>query len=657
MKKNKFFIVCCLLLSFHIQAQKHCPQHYHPTSMDQFKQLNDLVLPLLQQDCAENTTDELTLLKENYIDHYKSSPLIQKNLHGLKLNDHKLAIDALNVMLEDKPTKLIAQARECRTVICVLEKLTGQEKAAYQLLDIYRDTGYALSFKKISAKQTKHWSADQIDKIYTATHNMPKELKKLKALTHFYVLEENFKIDDYMRELGDRTGYENAGALASLNWKNNQARGDIFFNPTVFEHNHAWASETILHEIAHHFDYQAIIDSSGSSQAKNKGFYDLSGWKEIGPNKWHIDQDNACFITDYAQTNPKEHFAETISHFLTQPIALKMKCPAYYEFSKNNIFNGYDPLKVDQWNEFESALAKHAPDLFECLDPRLEKYIYFQQKTYYQSTETGASSYLTSYTPNINQQCLLELLKPIQTDLAQDNNYCEKGGLKKILEISSLRLQATLDLFVNENNKIASDHQLSQNLHQCLKDNTLTLACLRTQNTNLILKSIQSHPEVADWFGNEFLQKQIDQISQKQNLYATNDISSFSKKYEAQMLQGCLASLNNISVSNSSVIYSSNYFNSTTPFVLEECQKAAGNQLMTHFDDEILQLIFNQNHFNSTLNLISSKVIIPYSQEVLTCGQDEKCRSVALTNLIQSQPELKGMENELVKIITEKYRN
>jgi Mlc titration factor MtfA (ptsG expression regulator) len=657
MIKNKY-IFLFFLLSNNIYAQTTCRvhKHGHQATVDNLKLLQNVLSPLLLGDCPETVTDEMTLLKENYIDHYKSSPIIKKELHGLQLQDHQLAIDALSVVLEDKPAKTITQASDCRTVVCVLEKLTGDEKAAYQVLDLYRDTGYALSLKQVSEQQTKYWSADQIDKAYQSMSKMPAQMKKLKGLTHLYVFEEKFQIDDYMREKGDKKGYEDAGGLASLTWKNGKPRGEIYFNASVFEHNHSWASETILHEIAHHFDYKAIVESTGSSQAQLAGFYELSGWKEIGA-KWHIDKENACFITDYAQTNPKEHFAETISHFLSQPIALKMKCPAYYDFAKNQIFNGHDPLLQDKWDDFEEALAKHNPNLMECLDPKLQSYMHFQKNAYYQSAASGTGSFSTAYAPNIDQQCLVELLKPMRTDLIQENNYCEMGGMKKIVEMASQRLQATLDITMKENSKLAEENQLLQQLNQCLNEKTLTLECIQKQNSQNLLNAVNSNPDIAQWFGPDFATKQVEQISKKLSLYSNNDIASFTQKFETQLITGCLEGLNSITASKTSVNFGANYYSSTNPFILSECTQSGGKKLDATVDDEVMRLIYNQDHLSKKLEFISTKIILPYSQLKLTCRQDEKCRNTSLTKLIQAQPELKNMEMELVKIIAAKYRN
>jgi len=660
MKRNNLFLSILLtIISFTTSAQNSCgiKHHSHKSTIENLKQLQSVLSPLLEDDCPENVTDQLTLIKENYIDHFKTSAVIKKELFGLQLQDHQSAIQALEVILEDKPTKKLSLAKDCRTVLCVLEKLTGSEMSAYQVLDIYRDTGYTLSFKQLSEKQTQHWNADQIDKTHAALTKMPNEFKKLKALGHIYAFDEKYKIADYMREIGDRGDYQNAGGLASLNWKKGQPRGDIFFNSSVFEHNHSWASETIVHEIAHHFDYQAIVEGTGSSQGKLNGFYDLSGWKDIGPNKWHIDQENACFITDYAQTNPKEHFAETVSYFLSQPIALKIKCPKYYDFVKDKILNGHDPLKKDLWEDFETSLAKHGLDLFQCLEPQLQSYMFFNSNAYYQTTSTGPGSFLTLYEPKINPQCFMELLKPIQADLANQDNYCQMGGMNKMIELTSSKVQTAVDLFLKQNQLFAEKQELAVLLDQCMDEKKLTLECIQNKNYQSILTPLNTTSDIAEWFGVEYASKQFETLSKKLTLFSSNDISNFSKKYANQLMTGCLEALTVISVNNSAVSFSGGFYSSSNPFILNECSQGGANKLDSITDEEVRRLIFNQDHLSKTLSLLNTKVIIPYSNTKLTCRQDEKCRSSTLTKLIQAQPELKAMENELVKIISSKYRN
>lgn len=50
---------------------------------------------------------------------------------------------------------------------------------------------------------------------------------------------------------------------------------------------------------------------------------------------------NACFVSDYAATDPYDDFAEAFEEYLINPLSLHTACPKKYEFMRQKVFVGY----------------------------------------------------------------------------------------------------------------------------------------------------------------------------------------------------------------------------------------------------------------------------------------------------------------------------
>lgn len=234
--------------------------------------------------------------------------------------DEKIRESAWGLNLEDTPQMLrwfrgvhdlgpssrrdIENARlknlSCRSVVCALEKNYGTGMGL-RMLYIYAKFGLPTSsLLHVTPSNYQNWKARELDDILVGLESLPPNKLPLKGR---YILRflDGYTLSSY--KLGP-------GKVVLAN-----ARMDFF------DH---WAQQTRLERI------QTVIHELGHVLAGKLD--DSDAWKTLPESR----------VSKYAQTNPAEDFAESLTAYRIAPRRLKKISPERYEFIKTQVFSGLE---------------------------------------------------------------------------------------------------------------------------------------------------------------------------------------------------------------------------------------------------------------------------------------------------------------------------
>lgn len=100
-----------------------------------------------------------------------------------------------------------------------------------------------------------------------------------------------------------------------------------------------WTEEVVWHEMGHHVHY--------AIEKTDPGLWE--DWERLS----RVNQEK---ITDYAHTNTKEDFAETIACFLSHPKQLAAACPDRYDWMQKHVLTD-KPTREELWSQSEEELT------------------------------------------------------------------------------------------------------------------------------------------------------------------------------------------------------------------------------------------------------------------------------------------------------------
>lgn len=188
----------------------------------------------------------------------------------------------------------------CRNVVCALEKNYGAG-SALRMIYIYAKFGLPTSHLLHSASdEYQNWKVQELDDILVALESLPPTKLPLKDR---YILrfKDGRTLSDYKKEPGV---YVNANARMDL-----------------FDH---WAQQsrlsrirTVIHELGH-----VVAEKLDASEA----------WTSLPRTQ----------VSEYAQTNAGEDFAESFTAYRVAPNKLKRASRERYEFLKEKVFAGLE---------------------------------------------------------------------------------------------------------------------------------------------------------------------------------------------------------------------------------------------------------------------------------------------------------------------------
>lgn len=326
-------------LSYSFTAPNLCGE----SSIQDFK-------PLLTtlNECPSHEELILQKVEAEYQQYYGKAAKISKIIQGKKLSGSEKELAVLNRLLGQKPPALWSSAaKNCSTVLCSLNNLTGSKEAAMQLLNIPAKSGYYLTLN-----QARHGKADfiwpnvEIREFDAAISKLPKELRHLGV-------QDIVRYPNGTRHPSPHHS-GTTRAFADYHFDKSKAQLGIYDRTANFTGvNNPYesvspAQETLVHELCHFHDYKNIPKANiASSEDPKVGFAKLSGWKKVmnrdGNLKW-IQNDDAGFYRTYSEKSPLEDYADSCMAYLLKPQELKASSAEKYNFMKTRVFNNKEYL-------------------------------------------------------------------------------------------------------------------------------------------------------------------------------------------------------------------------------------------------------------------------------------------------------------------------
>lgn len=646
MASYKFIIVILLFsnLSFAELLPASCFQPKTTTvDLDQFTPIIDEILNHCPDDLRIN------LAQHNYAKNFKSD-IGSYNKHGFKLSDQQKALNALDIILGEKPI-LPESAKDCSKVICVLTKAYGSELAALESLNLYADSGYRLSLNRINEKQKKTWNSEKVLSTIDALKKLPKALSHIPHMQDIHVFGEELTIHQHTNS--DR--FKNTKALASIGYKNGQYKTSIIFNHSVHEDDHN-LFETLAHELAHQLDYTAYVTESSTSLARNLGFYELSGWKEVG-GYYHYDEDKACFTSNYAQTSPSEHFSETVAHFITDPLTLKTKCPKFYDFIAHKILPDFDPFNNNEWTEFDHLIARSNKNPNECLGRPIEKIIAFNKTTYFLQKNSKDGMFFDSFDSEFDKVCLSTLYADEIAQLAKSEDFCHNGGIDGVLDKIAKKAHQINEFIHKSSDIYAQDFDQLESLKRCQQNSELTVNCMTKEHKDHILKMIEESSDLEKIFAPENVRLMAKNFTDNLNIRANTQFEEFTSQNLSPLLSGLFQCIDSIRVDINKVVkIKRDVFISDSPANFKECPEQGLKHIgVNKSDRKVLNWVYNKSIMD-TLDQLSTEILTQLPDFKSQCSSDRDCISLKLSNELTSKLKLSITDSqELAKIIVSKY--
>lgn len=324
-------------------------------------------------------------------------------LNGIILIDDKRIIQALDKLInkeksffskDELKTDLSSDKfKECKTALCISEKLFGKKLGTKLLYMISR---YGLNGSHLVFKDARAWGEDELDSY----------LQGIQDLPSFILPMNNNKMCIHDKEENGKT----------------MANASITFFAGLDDKDKEEKEYTTYHELSHYISGELEIDH-------NPEWLALSGWDVDLIKKWEIEkaikkskETNTSFsaidltkkpisifdinkpkntfdlgypsvktkdmfanldknlleiqifhkamvpknkdniISEYGETNPAEDFAETMSAYRFKPELLKEISPKKYEFIKKNVFGGIEFTSKRKCRDSNSIFFQHLKD-------------------------------------------------------------------------------------------------------------------------------------------------------------------------------------------------------------------------------------------------------------------------------------------------------
>lgn len=306
----------------------------------------------------------LNAARADFKEAFKETETIDDNIHGISVKGTKEQIDTLKGMLHEVdiegrvlPSSL-ENANDCKTPLCIAKILFKGEEEALLAMSLSKKYGVSVSATQNRGLKNKgveySWSKNDLRRLKTGLSLIPNELIGLKNLEKFYITPPGYSRGEGVlawARPSSRSGYyPSPGSIT-------------FSNRSLNKRTLADSIHTIVHEIAHHHDYEGLTDDNDDRTLTSEmsEYSKLNGWtskkvpKELFSgytsmvDEWSGDP-NSCYVTSYSKQEPAENYADTMSWYITKPEALKKKCPEHYKYFKDVVFNGKEfnsPYKHD----------------------------------------------------------------------------------------------------------------------------------------------------------------------------------------------------------------------------------------------------------------------------------------------------------------------
>jgi hypothetical protein len=345
--KYTFLILLLFLSQSYAQAPKanHCRQINPITT--KFNE-NDIISILAKiKDCPTDDQEMLSKVKQDFDAYYGEDRVRSAYIKGYMLKGPSSMFSTARKMLGAKrPDGWKEAASDCETILCAFTKLLKSEKAAMQIFNFKKKSGYYLSLDQTLNDNMGEqiWSAKEVQELDAAVDKLPKHLRNMKL----------DKIQRYADGLRESTHNANVAAYASpvpeLVFYDAGAKG----SPTGKNSytSTSWPQEVLLHELCHHYDFKNF-HNTGSLISETRGsiFGKLSGWKEKktkgGEVDWKHNHD-AKFVSNYASSSPAEDYAESCMNYILHPHKLEQKSPEKYNYMKKYVFKKQE-FKQEPW--------------------------------------------------------------------------------------------------------------------------------------------------------------------------------------------------------------------------------------------------------------------------------------------------------------------
>ena len=381
-------------------------------------------------------------------------------------------LDELNYLASSlgphSPKSWAMAKKSCETALCALKTMVGSEENAKMLVLVKKNSGYTIKLDQSEGKTAdgwveQMWSTSEIKLFYKVSQELPAPLRSLNGINGFWRIPSGYSNPNAR----DAAAYSTPNiVIGGKVWREGKivALDGAFDASKYHDNDHGFDEHAFVHEICHHKDFQNIYHSPNAtmlSEAPGSSFGALSGWRKVakaGETTWtyKAKADGKGFVSEYAETQPAEDYAETCSDYVLSPLSLKRDAPGKYEWMKNNVFHGEEYVnakwntpanKVTPWPELEKTLTNHS----ECSDTikNCLTGVTYEKGAYHWSqleSSTANSSLHSLHTQNPSEffsgnTCWTHARKKWTdtkiAELSQDQQYCEKGGAPRIQSAST----------------------------------------------------------------------------------------------------------------------------------------------------------------------------------------------------------------------------
>ncbi|MCP4915104.1 MAG: hypothetical protein GY909_18440 [Oligoflexia bacterium] len=439
----------------------------------------------------------LNKARDDFKEAFKETTKIKDTIHGISVEGTKEQIEILKGMLEEVDIggralpSALEEAKDCKTPLCIAKKVYKGEEEALLAMSLSKKYGVSVSGTQNKGLKEKgieySWSKNDLRRLKTGLSLLPNELIGLRNLKKFYITPPGYSRGEGVLAWArpDSSGgfYSMPGSITFSNRSLNKR--------TLFSSIH-----TIIHEIAHHHDYEALTDENKDRRLTSEmsEYSKLNGWtskkvpKELFPgyttdvDEWTGDP-NSCYVTSYSKQEPAENYADTMSWYIMKPKELKAKCPKHYDYFKDVVFNG---------KEFESPFKHDINIGSSCLEVQKGYSIHGQNREFLGMSTLRSDEVDYRSIPNVklNNECMdAEVAKALQDFQDTDQDYfCHLGNpeamkdlLKKSSEERENAMNSKLIDAIKDIDALALKKEcLTSNDEDCFQDQMATFIAERT---------------------------------------------------------------------------------------------------------------------------------------------------------------------------------
>ncbi len=231
-------------------------------------------------------------------------------------------------MTPDGITTKYQNNSKCTDVICAAKEIFGP-KVGPRLL--YLLGKYGMNASPIPFGETAvPWNHEELEPVIAAFENLPPGLLPILDSKKLARYKWGSTLPNYA-ELEKKEPSQCVAANSGMEFFDCHFRKEKWL-----QEQHAF------HEVSHYIGIEFSLHDWES-------WLKLSKWEEttqpngiIGFNtNWKAGLPK-CFVSKYAQANPKEDFAESMVAYRYNPQILKANCPAKYDFLKDLVFDGIE---------------------------------------------------------------------------------------------------------------------------------------------------------------------------------------------------------------------------------------------------------------------------------------------------------------------------